>query len=574
MLQAGPTFTYALDVMGRPVTMTSNQAAGTLGQNVVYNAADQITQMDRGGNGSVSETRTYNALLQLTSLSANHGGYSYGYTYSGTQNNGRIVQSTDAVAGQTINYTYDSLNRLSTATGTGWAESYTYDGFGNLTDKTPTAGSPPALHVAVNAANNRLVGYSYDANGNMAGMSGTSFTYDVANRIATVLPSGGGNEQYSYGPDNLRVWKLAADGTEELHFYGVLGERLGTYRIANNYGRGYKVFQGPINGYFAGKIIWSQLTDIGGGVVYGTGREVVQNRLGSVAGSYPNGTYYYPYGEDTGTPLLGDNFGTYYRDGTTGLDYARNRYYSPILGRFLSPDPYRASGGPADPGSWNRYAYVMDDPVNLSDPEGLVTVDPWLETFQIWNQFLIMWQGQVPQRRVLTDPPALTGAQDKAMLKKRILNLGNCTRILGPGVSTSDLWDVTKDIKYFNGSPDAPGSDRSQNAVSRNGNNTNLADTVQHDVADTLLGSNGKSIPYVVLGMDFYNDPSVSQPDVLLHEALHVALGLGGVGDKDLKTYLEQFGFVRGYGHTGGTDDITQWLKDNCPKQTTNGPAN
>jgi len=102
---------------------------------------------------------------------------------------------------------------------------------------------------------------------------------------------------------------------------------------------------------------------------------VAQNRLGSVAGSYPNGTYYYPYGEDTGTPLLGDNFATYYRDGTTGLDYAKNRYYSSILGRFLSPDPYRATAkganNPADPGSWNRYAYVENDPVNFHDPKGL-----------------------------------------------------------------------------------------------------------------------------------------------------------------------------------------------------------
>jgi hypothetical protein len=30
-----------------------------------------------------------------------------------------------------------------------------------------------------------------------------------------------------------------------------------------------------------------------------------------------------------------------------------------------------ASGGPADPQSWNRYAYVQNDPVNFVDPEGL-----------------------------------------------------------------------------------------------------------------------------------------------------------------------------------------------------------
>jgi hypothetical protein len=41
------------------------------------------------------------------------------------------------------------------------------------------------------------------------------------------------------------------------------------------------------------------------------------------------------------------------------------------VGRFLTPDPYRASGGPAAPQSWNRYAYVEGDPVNRFDPTGL-----------------------------------------------------------------------------------------------------------------------------------------------------------------------------------------------------------
>ena len=71
-----------------------------------------------------------------------------------------------------------------------------------------------------------------------------------------------------------------------------------------------------------------------------------------------------------------DKFATYYRDGTSLLDYARNRYYSSNLGRFMSADPYRASGGPADPGSWNRYLYVGGDPINRYDPRGLDWWDP------------------------------------------------------------------------------------------------------------------------------------------------------------------------------------------------------
>ncbi|MCC7497811.1 MAG: hypothetical protein IT160_09550 [Bryobacterales bacterium] len=51
--------------------------------------------------------------------------------------------------------------------------------------------------------------------------------------------------------------------------------------------------------------------------------------------------------------------------------YAMNREYSAAYGRFLTPDPYMASGGVADPGSWNRYAYTQGDPVNYTDPSGL-----------------------------------------------------------------------------------------------------------------------------------------------------------------------------------------------------------
>jgi hypothetical protein len=37
----------------------------------------------------------------------------------------------------------------------------------------------------------------------------------------------------------------------------------------------------------------------------------------------------------------------------------------------MSPDPYKASAGPNDPGSWNRYTYVLGDPINLTDHLGL-----------------------------------------------------------------------------------------------------------------------------------------------------------------------------------------------------------
>jgi RHS repeat-associated protein len=58
------------------------------------------------------------------------------------------------------------------------------------------------------------------------------------------------------------------------------------------------------------------------------------------------------------------------RDTESGNDYFEARYYSSSMGRFLSPDP-----GPylvPDPQSWNRYAYVQNNPLRNTDPTGLI----------------------------------------------------------------------------------------------------------------------------------------------------------------------------------------------------------
>ncbi len=59
-----------------------------------------------------------------------------------------------------------------------------------------------------------------------------------------------------------------------------------------------------------------------------------------------------------------------YRTGVGGGDlyYMRSRWYEPQTGRFLSEDPLGLGGG------LNLYAYAGNDPVNGSDPSGLV---PW-----------------------------------------------------------------------------------------------------------------------------------------------------------------------------------------------------
>lgn len=67
------------------------------------------------------------------------------------------------------------------------------------------------------------------------------------------------------------------------------------------------------------------------------------------------------------------------RDTESGLDYFGARYYSSTQGRFTSVDPLIASGRPVKPQSWNRYAYVLNNPIRLIDPDGLMDNDEEFE---------------------------------------------------------------------------------------------------------------------------------------------------------------------------------------------------
>jgi uncharacterized protein RhaS with RHS repeats len=173
----------------------TDSGSNTIVSNVSYDAANRLLTMNYPG---ANETRSYNVLGQLTNI---HAGSSENVTYnypSGT-NNGKV--SSISFTGETVTYTYDSLNRLKTAGASGWTEIYGYDGFGNLLSKSQTGGAP-TLSQAVNAGNNQIVGQTYDANGNAYVANAT---YDVENRIYALV-GGPPYTVYSYDAQGKRVF--------------------------------------------------------------------------------------------------------------------------------------------------------------------------------------------------------------------------------------------------------------------------------------------------------------------------------------------------------------------------------
>jgi RHS repeat-associated protein len=90
-------------------------------------------------------------------------------------------------------------------------------------------------------------------------------------------------------------------------------------------------------------------------------------RVGSsTTGSFLHSMAYAPFGElyaQGGSTW----FGNFTAQGEYYSDFAYRRYAT--QGRWASPDP--AGLAAANPQSWNHHAYVMNNPLALTDPSGL-----------------------------------------------------------------------------------------------------------------------------------------------------------------------------------------------------------
>jgi RHS repeat-associated protein len=179
---------------------------------------------------------------------------------------------------------------------------------------------------------------------------------DYTNTVNTYDPSGKRVKKRTEAPGS--GWNEYPGATNEFYFYGIGGQKLVTLTCQS------ECAPPQYNVYFGGKLVKSK------GVV------VVTDRLGSVrANAVGERMTYYPHGEEkTSTGDGREKFGTYFRDSTL-QDYADQRYYAVGMGRFNSADP--SSGvNPGSPATWNKYAYVVGDPVNFYDPHGLNVANP------------------------------------------------------------------------------------------------------------------------------------------------------------------------------------------------------
>ncbi len=308
-----------------------------------------------------------------------------------------LVGRNDRRVGANETFTYDTLNRLRSANSSRYGtKTYTYNDIGNILTKSDfsldqdAANGPaytygernagPHAVTSVRLRNGTTAQYNYDNNGRMINGNGRSIDWSSFNK-PTRITRGSAEVNFIYGPDRARIVQQSTNSsTVYLTGTGAHYEKETKDGVTS---KRHFIYGG--NGMAAIYTLRSNLTD--------ETRYTHKDHLGSIetvtneAGAVVERRSFGPFGQSR-TPdacttavcqtvqLIADSTTT--NRGFTGhehleevgLIHMNGRVYDPDLGRFLSADPNVQE--PFNPQNLNRYSYVNNNPLSLTDPTGFI----------------------------------------------------------------------------------------------------------------------------------------------------------------------------------------------------------
>ena len=300
-----------------------------------YNTDGQKTQETMSGGGLTTATNQYaydnlGRLNQVTLPDGTCRKYSYDLDSNRTQ----LQQSATGCSGTfttTASYTYDptttaGIDELTSQTGP--TRSFSYDSDG----RTTARGSDTISWD----------GWDRTTGGTFGGTTVT-YTYDAAGNLRT--RAAGSTTRYLYGGTHTPLFETNSSGTITLtYIQGPAGD------LAH--------YAGPPA---SGSTI-TYLDDNGHGDLAATA-----DNTGSRTNTYTYQAFGTPIETVPSNTTTQRWTGAYDKqlDTTSNLIQMGARPYDPTLGRFLATDPIEG-------GSLNTYIYAGNDPLNMSDPSGLI----------------------------------------------------------------------------------------------------------------------------------------------------------------------------------------------------------
>ena len=274
---------------------------------------------------------------------------------------GNVTKIVDGVNSETIDYTYDELNRVLTAS-VPTGESFAYDTIGNMTSKAGTALSYGTTTPKHAVKSHGTTTYTYDANGSLTAKGTQTIKYDPERR-PILVQDGTSIHRAAYDGDGVRRKRDDSNGT--VHYLGgyerkLAGGSSSPETITKYYSASLGALSRPLAFRRGGTLHWVGSDHLGGTV------RVLDSSFTAL-----DGMRYKPYGEDrdTGSSLNTDRkFTGQTEDEAAGLYWYASRAYDPAIGRFVSPDSIVPA--PGNPQSLNRYSYVYNNPLGNVDPSG------------------------------------------------------------------------------------------------------------------------------------------------------------------------------------------------------------
>jgi len=333
------TVSYHYDAAGRRIDMTA--AAQTL-VSYGYDNANRLTAISQGSETVQLGYDVANRRTQLTLPNSVSVGYGYD---AGNQLTGLSYAQRNGTSLGSLGYSYDADGRRISQGGT------------LAPNLLPTASAAPGTFDL----NNRQTSFngqamSYDANGNLVSDGVNTYTWNARNQLVQIKQGSSGVASYSYDATGRRTAKTLNGITTSFLYDGINAVQETQGSTVNPILTGLGVDERFARNESTGRTYF--LADALGSTIGLT------NTSGALVQQY----HYDPYGNVTATNSGFTN--PYQYTGReadlSGLDYYRARYYSPVMGHFISEDPARFGGG-----QLNFYTYAINNPLNYADPYGL-----------------------------------------------------------------------------------------------------------------------------------------------------------------------------------------------------------
>jgi RHS repeat-associated protein len=411
-LPGGLALTQDWDTVGQLARQTLTAAAAT-----PWTSPAAATPSTATPSTATSGTATSGTAISGTAISgtATSGTATSGTATSGTSGpvlarraysyrpDGYPVGVDDLLAGDR-RFTLDEGGRIIEVAGARWAERYRYDPAGNIASARWSAPPPTAasdwLSADLQGPRERsgtlitsagTVRYRHDPRGRVIERQRTqssrppatwSYQWDADDRLTAVTTPDGSTWRYRYDPLGRRIAKQRFDPSgapaEETTFTwdgavlaeessGELGRRR---RLTWDYRPGTCTALTQSEHVSASDAPQEVIDERFYAIIadqVGTPAELIAAD-GTVAGYQQHtlwgGTLWRPGG--AATPL---RFPGQYHDRETGLHYNHQRYYDPVTGSYLTPDPLGLAPAP------NPHAYVPN-PLTQTDPLGLMSCSP------------------------------------------------------------------------------------------------------------------------------------------------------------------------------------------------------